>query len=272
MHRFTNTIHNFTQINRYYILCLHLLGDLIIKMNDNEYIITTHLIYWTRAQCECAAACVSYGHVLPLVNTSHVSAKRLHPFEGLATVVTHKVFPLRVDGLVSVQSARRDEGLSAYFTPVRPLARVRPDVSSEVGAVAEALLAHRAAVGFFFALLAAVVDDDVVVIGVEGQGGGLHAGFQTGGRRDEVLDVRLEAFELLVVVTYPEVSVALLLLLLDLRRLRVLLVHAAALVLLTVLGLRRLHRRDGLMVVMVLLKRRRRRRRMVMGELLQRSS
>ncbi|TNN54541.1 hypothetical protein EYF80_035244 [Liparis tanakae] len=64
-----------------------------------------------------------------------------------------------------------------------------------------------------------------------------------GGRRDEVFDVGLEALELLHVVAGPEVPVALqVLLLLHLRGLRVLLLHAAApILILTRLGLGRLH-------------------------------
>lgn len=99
----------------------------------------------------------SYRHILPLVNTSHVSAKRLHPFKGLPTVITHKMFPLSVNRLVSVQSARCDKGLSAYFTSVRPFSCVCPDMSSEVGTVAETLFTDRAAVGFLFSLLAVIV-------------------------------------------------------------------------------------------------------------------
>lgn len=95
------------------------------------------------------------------MHTSNVSAERLHPFEGFATAVTHKAFPLGVDRLVSVQSARRDEGLAAYFTPVRPLSRVSPDVSCQVGTVTEAFFTDGAAVGFVFALLVAV---EVVVM------------------------------------------------------------------------------------------------------------
>lgn len=76
------------------------------------------------------------------------------------------MLPLCVDRLVSVQSARRDEGLAAYFTPVRPLSCVRPDVSCQVGAVTEALLADRAGVGFVSALLIAEVVMVVVMVEV----------------------------------------------------------------------------------------------------------
>lgn len=119
----------------------------------------------------------SYRHILSLVHTSHVPAEGLHPFEGFATVVTDKVFPFSVDRLVSVQSARCDKSLPAYFTSVGPLPCVCPDVSCQVGAVTEALFADRAAVGLLFTLLARSVV--VVVVGVEGQGGVLQAAPQT---------------------------------------------------------------------------------------------
>lgn len=90
-----------------------------------------------------------------LVHTSHVSAQRLHPFEGFTTAVADEAFPLCVDGLVSVQSARSDECLLARIAHVRPLSCVGSDVSCQVGAVTEALLADGADVGFVFALLAA---------------------------------------------------------------------------------------------------------------------
>ncbi len=178
------------------------------------------------------------------MHTSHVPAEGLHPLEGFTTVITDKVFPLSVDRLVSVQSARCDESLPAYFTPVRPLSCVCPDVSCQVGAVTEALFADGAAVGLLFALLAGSAVAAVVVVGVEGQGGVLQAAPQTGRRRDEVFDVRFQAFQLLRVVAHPEIPVALLLLLLHLRGLWVLLLHAAAPILLTVMGLRSLHCRD----------------------------
>lgn len=130
------------------------------------------------------------------MHTSYVPAKRLHPFEGFPTVITDKVFPFSVDRLVSVQSACCDKSLSAYFTSVRPLSCVCPDVSGEVGAVAEALLANGAAVGLLFTLLA-VAD---AVVGVEGQRGVLQAVPQAGGGRDEVFDVRLQALQLLGIV------------------------------------------------------------------------
>lgn len=116
------------------------------------------------------------------MHNSHVSAKRLHPFKGFATIITHKVFPLCVDRLVSVQSARGDKSLPAYFTSVRPLTRVCPDVSGQVGAVTETLFTHRAAVGLLFALLAIVVVIVVVVIGVKGQGVVLQTALQAGRR------------------------------------------------------------------------------------------
>lgn len=110
------------------------------------------------------------------MHNSHVPAERLHPFKRFTTIITHKVFPLSVDRLVSVQSARRDKSLPAYFTSVRPLACVCPDVSCKVGAITETFFTDRAAVGLLFALLAVAADVVVVVvvvvmIGVEGQGG-----------------------------------------------------------------------------------------------------
>jgi len=175
------------------------------------------------------------------VYTPHVPAEGLHPFEGLSTVIAYEVFALGVYSLVSVQRAGGDEGFSTYVTSVGSLPRVRPDVRRQVRAVAEALLAHRAAVGPVFVFLA------VVLVGVKGQ----HmttdyaAAFQIGGDeggRDEILDVRVQPVQLLpllpllllLAVAHPEVSVRLLLLLLllDLLRggLRVLgpLLHAAA--------------------------------------------
>lgn len=98
------------------------------------------------------------------MNTPDVPAERLHPLEGFTAVVADKVFPLGVDRLVSVQSACCDKSLPAYFTLVRPLPRVCPDVSCEVGAVTKALLTNRAAVGFLFALLAIVVVVVLVVV------------------------------------------------------------------------------------------------------------
>lgn len=93
---------------------------------------------------------------------SHVSAKRLHPFEGFTTVITDEVFPLGVDSLVSVQCTCCDESLSAYLTSVWPLSCVCPDVSCQVGAVSETLLAHGAAVGPLFTLIAIAVADVAV--------------------------------------------------------------------------------------------------------------
>lgn len=146
-------------------------------------------MHWTLV---CFFECQSCGHAVPLVHNSHMSAQRLHPLERFATVRAHEVFPLRVDGLVSVQSAGRDERLSADLAPVRPLPRVRPDVRRQVRAVAEALLAHGAAVGLVFALLAAVVVVVVVAVAVddvERQRGLLQAAPQAGRRRDEVFHV-----------------------------------------------------------------------------------
>lgn len=205
-------------------------------------------------------------------------AKRLHPFEGLATVGAHKVLALSVDGLMSVQRAGGDEGLPADVASVGPLAGVRPDVRGQVRAVAEALFAHGAAVGLVFGLLAlavvvvvvmmVVVVDDAAVDGrVERQLGFLKAAPQTGRGRDEVFHVRLEVVELLgvlvlfrlLLLVHPKVPVgSLLLLLLH----RVVLLHPAAalllpLVSLTMLGLRgeRLMLRWGWLVmgVMVML-------------------
>lgn len=175
--------------------------------------------------------------------TPHVPAEGLHPFEGLSTVIAYEVFALGVYSLVSVQRAGGDEGFPTDVTSVGSLPRVRPDVRRQVRAVAEALLAHRAAVGPVFVFLA------VVLVGVKGQ----HmttdyaAAFQIGGDeggRDEILDVRVQPVQLLplllvllLAVAHPEVSVRLLLLLLlldllrgGLRVLRVLgpLLHAAA--------------------------------------------
>lgn len=116
------------------------------------------------------------------MHNSHVSAKRLHPFKGFTTIITHKVFPLSVYCLVSVQSTRGDKCLPAYFTSVRPLARVCPDVSGKVGAVTETLFTDRATVGLLFTFLTNVVVIVVVVIGVEGQGRVLQTPFQTGRR------------------------------------------------------------------------------------------
>lgn len=99
------------------------------------------------------------------MHAPHVSAQRLHPFEGFAAAVAHEALPLSVDGLVSVQGARRDEGLLARLAHVGPLPRVGPDVGGQVGAVAEALLAHGADVGLVSALLAAAA----VVVAVVGQ-------------------------------------------------------------------------------------------------------
>lgn len=91
------------------------------------------------------------------MHNSHVPAKRLHPFKGFTTITTHKVFPLSVYRLVSVQSTFGDETLSAYFTSVRSFPCVCPDVSCQVGTVAETLLTNGAAVGFLSTLLAIVV-------------------------------------------------------------------------------------------------------------------
>lgn len=121
------------------------------------------------------------------MHTSHVSAKRLHPFEGFATVITDKVFALRVDGLVSIQRTCCDKGLPAYLTSVWPLSRVRPDMSCKVAAVIETLFADRAAVGLLSALLA--VAAVVTVAGVERQSGVLQTAPQTGRRRHEVFYV-----------------------------------------------------------------------------------
>lgn len=101
------------------------------------------------------------------MHTSHVSAKRLHPFEGFTAIITDKVFPFSVDGLVSVQCACCDKSLSAYFTSVRPLSCVCPDMSCQVGAVTETLFTNRAAVGLVFTLLAVDIVVVVDVVGVE---------------------------------------------------------------------------------------------------------
>lgn len=218
----------------------------------------------TQIGLERDLGCASSRHAVPLVHHSHVPAERLHPLEGLATVGAHEVLALGVDGLVPVQRARGDEGLSADVASVGPLARVRPDVRGQVRAVAEALLAHGAAVGLVFGLVAlavlvvvvvvvavvveVVVEDAAVDGRVEGQLRFLQAAPQTGRGRDEVFHVRLEVVQLLGVLVlfrlrllvHPEVPVApLLLLLLH----RVVLLHPAAalllpsLVSLTMLGL-----------------------------------
>lgn len=103
--------------------------------------------------------------IFSFMHTPNVSAERLHPLKGFATVITDEALALAVDGLVPVQRAGGDERFPADVTPVRPLARVRPDVSRQVGAVAEALLAHGAAVRPLSALLAVAV---VAAVGVEG--------------------------------------------------------------------------------------------------------
>lgn len=92
-------------------------------------------------------------------------------------MTTDEMFALGVDGLVSVQSAGRDKGLSTYFTPVRPFSRVRPDVGRQVGAVTETLLANRAAVVFVPGILAVVA-----VVEVKGQRWLLQTQFQAGRR------------------------------------------------------------------------------------------
>lgn len=212
-----------------------------------------------RVGLDVVSGLVSSGHAVSLVHDPHVPAEGLHPLEGLATVGAHEVLALGVDGLVSVERAGGDERLPADVASVGPLAGVRPDVRGQVRAVAEALLAHGAAVGLVLGLLAlavvvvvvvVVVIDDAAVDGrVEGQRGILQAAPQAGRGRDEVFHVRLEVVELLGVLVlvlllrllvHPEVPVApLLLLLLH----RVLLLHPAAALLLvllplTVLGLR----------------------------------
>lgn len=162
--------------------------------------------------------------IISFMHTSYVTAKRLHPFKGFAAIIANEAFPLGVDGLVPVERARRDERLSAYFTPVRPFARVRPDVSCEVGAVAETLLAHGAAVRPLFILLAVVQ-----VAGVEGQTGLLQAAPQPRRRWHKVFNVWIQVVQMLVfAVMHPEIPVAPLLLLLDHRGLWMLLLHAAA--------------------------------------------
>lgn len=100
------------------------------------------------------------------MHTSDVSAERLHPFKGFPTIIADEAFPLGVDGLVPVERAGCDKSLSTDFTPVRSFARVRPDMSCQVGTVAEALLTHGAAIRPLFILLAVAV---VHVAGVEGQ-------------------------------------------------------------------------------------------------------
>lgn len=117
------------------------------------------------------------------MHASNVSAKRLHPLKGFATVITDEALALGVDGLVPVQRAGGDEGFPADVTSVRPFARVRPDVCRQVGAVAETLLAHGAAVRPLPALVAVAV---VAAVGVEGQSGVLQA---PGGRRHEAFNV-----------------------------------------------------------------------------------
>lgn len=108
--------------------------------------------------------CASSGHAVSLVHHPHVPAEWLHPLEGLATVGAHEVLALGVDSLVSVQRAGGDEGLPADVASVGPLAGVRPDVRRQVRAVAEALLAHGAAVGLVFRLVAVVMVVVVVVV------------------------------------------------------------------------------------------------------------
>lgn len=115
--------------------------------------------------------------VISFVHTSYVSTKRLHPFKGFAAIIANEAFALGVDRLVPVQRACCDERLSAYFTPVGSFARVCPDMSCEVGTVAETLLTHGAAVRPLFILLAVAVVD---VAGVERQMGVLQAAPQTG--------------------------------------------------------------------------------------------
>lgn len=141
-----------------YILCRILLGILGITQAQK---------YWT-----------SLRLIISFMHTSYVSAKRLHPFKGFAAIIANEAFALGVDRLVPVQRACCDESLSAYLTPVRSFARVCPDVSCEVGTVAETLLAHGAAVRPLLILLAVAV---VHVAGVERQTGLLQAAPQTGG-------------------------------------------------------------------------------------------
>lgn len=181
----------------------------------------------------------SYRHIFSLVYTPHVPAKGLHPFEGLSTVITYKVFPFGVYSLVSVQCACGNKRFSTYITSVGSLPGVRPDVRREVGAIAETFFAHGATIRPVFVFLA------VVLVGVKRQHGVLQVTFEAGRGRDEILDVRVQPVQLLLVVAHPELSVRLLLLLLDLRGLRVLLLHAAALVRLAVRRLGGFHCGDG---------------------------
>lgn len=118
--------------------------------------------------------------VISFMHTSNVSAKRLHPFKCFATIITYEAFPLRVDGLVPVQRACCDKGFPAYVTSVRSFARVCPDMSCEVGTVAETLLTHGAAVRPLSVLIAVAVV--AAVAGVEGYGGVLQAAPQPGRR------------------------------------------------------------------------------------------
>ncbi len=140
-------MHNYNTESRHCILC--------------SYLTYSNSIYLLDIQSD------SYRQAVSLVYTSHVPAERLHPFKGFTAVIADKLFPLSVDGLVSVQSAGGDKSLPAYFTDVRPLSRVCPDMSCEVGAVTEALLAHRAAIRLVFALLVVVIVVVLVVV-VEG--------------------------------------------------------------------------------------------------------
>lgn len=142
---------------RQYFLCRILLGGF-----------TQTQMYWT-----------SLRRIISFMHTSYVSAKRLHPFKGFAAIIANEAFPLGVDRLVPVQGACCDKSLSAYFTPVRSFARVCPDMSCEVGTVAETLLTHGATVRPLFILLAIAVVD---VAGVERQIGLLQAAPQTGRR------------------------------------------------------------------------------------------
>ena len=172
--------------------------------------------------------------------TPHVPAKGLHPFERLSTVITYKVFPFGVYSLVSVQRACGYKGFSTYITSVRSLPCVCPDVRGQVGAVAETFFTHRTTIRPVFVFLA------VVLVGVERQHGILEIIFQTGGGRDKIFDVRIQPVQLLLVGAHPELSMrCLLLLLLDQqRRLRLLLLHTAALIRLAVRRLGGLHCRD----------------------------
>lgn len=199
------------------------------------------------------------------MHTSDVPAKRLHPFKGFAAIIANEAFPLGVDRLVPVERACCDKSLSAYFTPVRSFASVCPDMSCQVGTVAEALLAHGAAVRLLLVLLAVAVVD---VAGVERQTGLLQAAPQTRRRWHKVFNVRLQVVQMLpLVVVHPEIPVAHLVLLLDHRGLWMLLLHTAAapllllFVVLTVSGvLGRSYCRKWLMVSLF----RRRRRRWLM--------